>query len=153
MAIWRGVSDRIDLSATGGERATGQRGVGGNVERTVFTLSTPVSLTATTLHYRRLPVGELDSRSADAGRHRPVSRVIPGITGATTAVEYYLTATDHRGQTRTAPADAPQKVFHITFATSGSSPGGDGGEEIPHSLRRTSSATWWMGGGQQCRLV
>ena len=106
-----------------------------------FHVSEPVSLTATTLHYRILPGGSWTSVPLTPDGTDLYRGVIRGISSAATNVEYYLAVTDHRAQSRMAPADAPQKVFRVTFTMGGSAPGGDGGEEIPHSLRRLSAAT------------
>ncbi len=106
-----------------------------------FHVSDPVSLTATILHYRILPGGSWSSVPLTPDGTDLYRGMIRGISSAATNVEYYLSGTDHRAQSRTAPADAPQKVFRVTFTTGGSAPGGDGGEEIPHSLRRLSAAT------------
>jgi hypothetical protein len=107
-----------------------------------FHVGAPVSLTATTLTYRILPGGTWATAPLARTGTDMYRGVIRGWTVSTTQIEYYLSATDHRAQTRTAPADAPARAFRLTFPAGGAAPGGGtGGEEIQHSLLRMTGAT------------
>jgi hypothetical protein len=80
-----------------------------------FYCATPPSIPTKLLRYRMLPSStwqETDLQLVGADTYtRALAVSNPNYTG----IEYYITATDHRSQTNTAPADAPARTFTATF--------------------------------------
>lgn len=82
-----------------------------------FGLSDPPTITAKSLTYRMLPGGTWTTVTPLPGAPREfVSNLIP--TPTATSIEYYFSATDHRGQTRTTPPDAPSRVYRSDIPAS-----------------------------------
>ncbi len=93
------------------------------------------SLTNSTLYYRWLPSGQYSTmpllRTGTDFYVATLHAVPPSATG----IAYYLSVRDHRGETTTAPADAPARVFTAMFPLSGSPPNDNGGQVIQFSTR------------------
>jgi hypothetical protein len=82
-----------------------------------FRLSTPPGIVSATARYRMLPGGSWETvPMVQIGTDRYAASLSP-VGDQTTAVEYYLTATDHRGNSHYAPADAPQRTFVSSLPT------------------------------------
>ncbi len=78
-----------------------------------FRETTPPSLVNKRVRYRLMPSGGwMETTLLSAGTESYIATV--NTTGAT-GIEYYLTATDHRGQLRSCPADAPVSSFLVMF--------------------------------------
>ncbi|MCX6600821.1 MAG: hypothetical protein NT025_04585 [bacterium] len=106
-----------------------------------FRSSTPPSILSADARYRTLPGGSWATvPMTQIGTGRYATTLAPA--GAeVTAIEYYLTAMDHRGQVRSAPADAPLTTFVVNVA--GASQGGTtGGDPVDRRLSMISDC--WM---------
>ena len=106
-----------------------------------FRSSTPPSILSADTRYRTLPGGSWATvPMTQIGTGRYATTLAPA--GAeVTAIEYYLTATDHRGEVRSAPADAPLTTFVVNLA--GASQGGTtGGDRVDRRLSMISDC--WM---------
>ncbi len=79
-----------------------------------FRSSTPPSLTDKRVRYRLLPSGAWsDATLLNIGTELYSATI--NTVGAS-GIEYYLRATDHRGLTKTCPADAPANTFLLIFS-------------------------------------
>jgi hypothetical protein len=92
-----------------------------------FSLSTPPSIVSASARYRMLPGGSWSTvpmTQVGSGRY---AVVLAPAGSSVSSVEYYLTATDNRNQTRCAPGDAPQKTFVVSIPgeNRGGTPGGE----------------------------
>ncbi|HEY3294517.1 MAG TPA: glycoside hydrolase family 20 zincin-like fold domain-containing protein [bacterium] len=106
-----------------------------------FHRAEPTFLTSTTLTYRWLPAGSFATvplaRTGTDGYAATIQAVPSGATG----ISYYLSATDHRGETHSAPADAPQRTFTAMFPLNGQPPGSENAEPVTFSVRSCGEGT------------
>jgi hypothetical protein len=106
-----------------------------------FYSSTTPSIVSANARYRALPGGSwatVPMTQTGTGRYQAV---LPPAGAGAAAIEYYLTATDHRGEVRYAPADAPQKTFIVNLPAA-SQGGATGGERVDRRLSMMSNC--WM---------
>ncbi|MBK8130203.1 MAG: hypothetical protein IPK53_15290 [bacterium] len=99
-----------------------------------FRISQATSITARSLSYRYLPGGAWTTITPAAiGLNR--YRSVLAMPANATSIEYYFSATDHRGQVGKLPPDAPARVFSVALppaaGNDGISPGQYDGAIVP----------------------
>lgn len=99
-----------------------------------FRIAAMPSITSASLRYRQLPNGNWTTAAMTRTSTDRFSALIPSISSNASAIEYYITAIDHRAHTSLAPADAPQKTFMVGLPFGSGSSGGTGGDRLDFSL-------------------